>query len=216
MSERGIEIHNGEVVFPEGMPQTIHIGTLALPLTQGEAAQVVLSAVINALALGGAVYAGLFSVHGSVSLTGSLTGLRARTVVDAAIIVTGYAYGIHIEQEVHAAGQLTLTMDGIRLEQYVPTGGLTHTVHGIFITNYIQEQPSSNYYFMRCAENGGVTLDACMMFSLGSGSDATLFLHLASANTAWSNADDKTGGATAGWIKCNVGGVDKYIQLYTA
>ncbi len=215
MSERGIEIHNGEVVFPEGMPQTLHIGTLASPLTQGEAAQVVVSAVINALALGGAIVAGLFSVHGSVSLTGSLRGLHVRTIVDAAIVVTGYNYGIHIEQEVHAAGQVTDMTEGIRIEQYIPTGGLTSSVYSIRISNFIQTAPSS-YHFMRFSENGGVTVTAAFYISIGGGGDITNLFRLLSNTTAWNVAGDITGGANAGFIKCNVGGVDKYIQLYTA
>lgn len=213
MSERGIEIHNGQIILPEGMPQEFHLGTLASPLTQGEAAQVVLSAVINALALGGAIHAGLFSVHGTVSLTGSLTGLHARTEVDAAIVVTGYAYGIHIEQEVFAAGQVTGLMEGIRIEQYIPTGGITLTVHGIYISNYIQTSPTGDYYFIRCAENGGATVSAFMRFSLGGASDADHFMDLAGTESIWAAVGVPTG--EGGWIKIQVNSLDRYILLYS-
>lgn len=213
MSERGIEIHNGQIVFPEGMPQELHLGTEASPITQGEAGQIVVSAVINALALGGAVVAGLFKAIGSVSLTGSLTGVKGYTSVSAGIVVTGYNYGLHSNQDVLAAGQVTTIMDGIRIEQYVQTGGLTFTVHGIFISNYIQTQPSANYFFQRMSENGGVTVEAAFYISVGGAGDIEDLFVLAGTHSAWSGEGNKIGVAH-GWIKCRVAGVDRYIQLY--
>lgn len=213
MSERGIEIHNGEIVFPEGMPQTLHLGTDASPLAQGEAGQVVLSGVINVTALGGTVYAAFFKAIGSVTATADLIGARGATTVNAGIVITGYAYGLHSNQEVLAAGQVTEIMDGIRIEQYVQTGGLTFTVHGIFISNFIQEQPSANYFFQRMSENGGVTVEAAFYISVGGTGDITDTFVLAGTHTAWSGEGNKIGVAH-GWIKCRVGGVVRYIQLY--
>ena len=47
-------------------------GIVASPLTQLVAGQIVHSAVIDAIALGGDVTAGLFRVNASVSMTGNL------------------------------------------------------------------------------------------------------------------------------------------------
>ncbi len=214
MSVRGIEIHNGYLDLPEGMPQTLHMGTEASPLTQGEASQIVLSAVVNALALGGTIVAGLFEVIGSVNLTGHLRGLRAITVVNAGIVVTGDASALKVEQEVHAAGQVTAVMDGIRIEQYIPTGGLSFTVHGIFISNFIQTQPSANYYFTRFSENGGVDVEGVLYCSIGGGGTIENLFVLAYTHNAWAGTGDKSGQPNAGWIKVKVAGVERYIQLY--
>ena len=211
---RGIEIHNGHIIIPAGAINKIHMGTEALPITQQEIGQVVVSAVIEATILGGDVRAGEFIIVATENLTGNLRPLRVKGVVNANIVVTGYAYGIHIEQEVHAVGQVTGNMDGIRLEQYVPTGGITSHVHGIFISNFIQTAPTGNYYFIRAAENGGVTLEAIMYFALGGTSNANYFAILANTKLAWAATADKTGGANVGWIRVLVAGVERFIQLY--
>lgn len=220
MSERGIEIHNGYLDFPEGMPPELHLGTDATPLTQGEAGQIVISAVINALALGGAVHAGFFEVIASVDLTGGLVALKARAVINTGLDVTGTLTGIEIETDVLGTGTVSGIVAGLLIEQYAPaTATITTTLFGIFISNYMQVSPTS-YSFIRCSENGGATLTTLLQFTLGGGatpSDATWFLQVTGvAKTCWATAGDKTGGggAGAGWLRCQVHGQEKYIQLY--
>jgi len=154
MSVRGIEIHNGKVVFPEGMPQTLHMGPEASPLEQGEAGQIVISAVINATVLGGTVEAGLFEVIGSEDLTGDLRGLHAEAIVNTGVTVTGSVWGLHITQQVLGTGKVSSFWEGIRLEMSTSAGAeITGGVCGIFISNFIEGTLGATYHFIRVQEN---------------------------------------------------------------
>ena len=213
MSERGIEIHNGEVVFPEGMPQTVHIGTETTPLTQGEAAQIVISAVINAIALGGVVEAGVFIVVGSVSLAGNLKGLRAGTIINDGITVTGELYGAHIEQTVLGAGVNVGRWEGLRIEMSSALGSTVGIAHGIFMSNYnLGTLSADNYYFIRCQENGTATVHYGLYFRAGTGG-IDYFAMLHGDMDAWCATGHPT--VQHGWIKLMVGGVERWIMLYT-
>ncbi len=162
MSVRGIEIHNGYLDLPEGMPQTLHMGTEASPLTQGEAGQIVLSAVINAIALGGNVAAGIFIVVASVSLTSDLKGLRAGVTVNDGVTVTASGaalnavFGAQINVEILGDGIVTGRTEGLRIEMSSALGSeTTSAFEGIFISNYnLGTQQALGYYMLRMQENG--------------------------------------------------------------
>jgi len=217
MSVRGIEIHNGQVVFPEGMPQEFHLGTEASPLTQGEAAQIVVSAFINAIALGGVVVAGFFAAIASVSLTGELRALRARATVNDGIVVTGSVYGAYIETEVLGAGEITGGYyEGLRIENYVEAGAdisaLQH--YSIFIVNQISSQPAT-YSFIRMSENGPCTIASVFHIYKGAACiDVEYLFHLDGTPTAWISSGGALTGE-AGSLKIRIGSDVRYIQLYT-
>jgi len=219
MSARGIEIHNGELIFPEGMPPELHLGTEASPLTQLEAAQTVISAFINATALGGNVHAGEFGVIATVTRAGEVHGLRAVGEVAGGIVVTGTVRGAIIQTFMNALSEIVSAAyqwEGLRVNMYAEaTSVMNAPIYGIHVNNYITSAPLSNYYFTRFSENGGVTVEALAYVSVGGAGDITNLFVLAGTHTAWAGAGDKTGGANAGWIRVNVAGTTKYIQLYT-
>ncbi len=176
MSERGIEIHNGSIIFPEGSPPELHMGTNASPLTQGVASQIVISAVINALALGGTVVAGLFKAIASVNFTGALRGLRIGTTITDGITVTGSSYGIHLELEVLGTGVVTGSWEGIRIELYNTAGTtLSSDVYGLFINNYQLGTITGSYHMVRLEENGTMIVDSVFFVGV---TDAVNFLTL--------------------------------------
>lgn len=216
MSERGIEIHNGEVVFPEGMPQTLHIGTEASPLTQGEASQIVISAVINAIALGGTVKAGEFIVIASVDMTGNLYPLIAKSIVNDGITVSGFTFGALIETSILGTGIVTApgTWEGLRINMGMAAGAeILEGVRGIFLSGYnLGTIPASSYHFIRCQENGTVTVYCGLYFRAGTGGiDYFALLH--GDHDAWrANCAALTG--ITGRIRVHVGGMERWIQLY--
>lgn len=208
-------------VFDLTVRNSITLGTDAAPITQFSASQIAVQGVINATALGGSVKGANFGVIASVTLTGDLVGVKARAVINTAIDVTGTLTGISIETNVLGTGTVSGIMAGLLIEQYAPaTATITSTMFGIFISNYMQVSPTS-YSMIRCSENGGATLTTLLQFTLGGGaspSDATWFLQVTGvAKTCWATAGDKTGGggAGAGWLRCQIHGSEKYIQLYT-
>lgn len=215
MSERGIEVHNGKVIIPGDAMKQLQLGTWASPLTQVEAGQIVVSAVVNAIALGGDVHGGYFGVKASVSLTGDLRGARARATVNDGIVVTGSVYGAVIETEVLGAGEITAYYEGLRIENYVEAGADISAVahYSIFIANYITSEPSS-YSFIRMSENGASTVRSVFMVSRGGAClDISYIFELTGSNpSAWSGSGTVSG--AAGHLKIRVGAQDKYIALY--
>ncbi len=221
MSERGIEIHNGQVVFPEGMPQEFHLGTEASPLTQGEASQIVLSAVINAIALGGSVEAAVFAVIASVSLTGILTGLRAEAIVNDGITVTptgglhtDSVFGAVITTEILGAGIIGGRWEGLRINISSAVGSESQSaVHGIFISGYnLGTQSADSYYFFRGQENGTYVVHTCFYLRGGSGG-INYFAILHGDTNAWNALGAPS--TQSGWIRLYAGGLVRYIRLYS-
>ncbi|GAH42974.1 unnamed protein product [marine sediment metagenome] len=142
MSERGIEIHNGEVVFPEGMPQTLHLGTEASPLTQGEAEQTIVSAFINATALGGSVHGGQFGAIATVTRTGDIHGLHVLgSVAAGGVVVSGHVRGLYVHTTMEPLAEIldaTYTWEGIRVNMYAEaTSVMNAPIYGIHVNNYI-------------------------------------------------------------------------------
>jgi len=220
MSTRGIEIHNGELVFPEGMPPELHLGTEASPLTQLEAAQVVISAVINAIALGGNVEAGIFKVIASASLTGDLKGLRAGVTVNDGVTVTpsgaalNAVFGAQINVSILGTGIVTGRVEGLRIEMSSALGSETQSAfEGIFISNYnLGTQQPNGYYFIRMQENGTYTVHYAFYIRPGVGGiDYLAFLH--GVHPAWNVVG--TPSVETGWIKLLVGGIDRWLKLYS-
>jgi len=213
MSVRGIEIHNGEVVFPEGMPQTLHIGTETTPLTQGEAGQIVISAVINAIALGGDVEAGAFIVNATISMTGSPRALYAKMDIEAGVVVTGYTRGAFIETNINALGESTSYWSVLKLDMWADATAIVNQLSAIYLSNYVQVQPIYRYTFLDVRENAAVTVDCFAYVGIGAAADITNLFVLPSLKTAWSHATPPPG-AVVGRIAVEVGGVQRYIGLY--
>lgn len=215
MSVRGIEIHNGEVVFPEGMPQTLHMGTEALPLTQGEAAQIVLSAVINAVALGGNVAASYNRVNVSADMTGNIVTLEAKAIVNEDQTLTGNLKGLHVQAELLADGVVNGLVEGATIYVFSAAGcELNSDVRVLYVAGYNLGAviAGGTHEMIRIEENGTMIPDNILGVYTH---DAVNFLHLSPAvpaSGAW-NADGDYTGSAAGYIRVSVGGT-RYIQLY--
>jgi len=215
MSVRGMEIHNGYIAIPEGMAQDVHLGTESSPLTQGEAGQIVVSAIVNATALGGTVKAGEFMVIASVSLTGNLESLRAKTTINDGITVTGTVFGARIGVEVLGAGIVSASYEGIRLEMSSAAGAAMNVgIYGIFISNYIPGTLGSvAYHMLRLQENSTARVQSFIYCRGGPGGvDYAFVLHGGPPGDAWRSTESPTG--AGGFIKVLVGGVARWIQLY--
>ena len=215
-ARRGVEIHNGYVVI--GDAQRILLGTEASPITQGVAGQTVVSAFINAIALGGNVHAGEFGAIATVTRTGEVHGLRALGEVAAGVVVTGTVRGAIIQTSMNALSAIVSAgyqWEGLRVNMYAEATSIMNApIYGIHVNNYITSAPLSNYYFQRMSENGGVTVEACFYVSVGGAGDITRLMVLAGTHTAWQSTGTPVGPA-AGWIAVSVAGVDKAIQLYS-
>jgi len=203
------------------MPQTLHLGTESSPLTQGEASQIVLSAVINAIALGGSVEAAIFAVIASVNLTGILTGLRAEATVNDGITVTptggahtDAVFGAVINTEILGAGIIGGRWEGLRINISSAAGSESQSaVHGIFISGYnLGTQAANNYYFFRAQENGSYTVRYCFYLRGGTGG-IDYFACLHGDMDAWNALG--TPGTASGWIRLMAGGLERWIQLYS-
>lgn len=221
MSERGIEIHNGQVIFPEGMPQEFHLGTEASPITQGEAGQIVVSAVINALALGGSVEAAVFAVIASINLTGILTGLRAETIVNNGVTVTptggahtDAVYGAVITTEILGTGIVGGRLEGLRINISSELNTETQSaVHGVHVSGYnLGAQSITDYYFFRGQENGTYVVNYCF-YLRGGVNGINYFAMLHGDTAAWNPLQNP--GTESGWIRLTVGGLTRWIQLYS-
>jgi len=192
----------------------IELGTSAVPITQSVAGQIVVSAVVNAIALGGTVVAGYFGAKASVSLTGDIKGIRAGATINDGITVTGSLYGIYVETEVLGTGIVTAYYEGIRIENYVESGADISAVahYSIHIANSIGSQPSS-YSFIRMTENAASTVRS--VFYVGKGGacvDISYVFELDGVPSAWGSSQTITG--QAGFLKVRMGAADKYIALY--
>ena len=213
MSVRGIEIHNGQVVFPEGMPQTFHLGTEASPLTQGEAGQIVVSAVINAIALGGDVKAGLFRVNFTVSMTGNPYVLHAIADVKDGIVITGSLRTAYIQSFLGNASQVAYLWEGMRVNMSADAAAIINALSSIIVNNVVNVQPTARYCFLDLREHGAITVDAGIYVGIGVACDMTNLFELIDNKTAWSSGENVPGGA-AGRIAVMVGAQQRYIQLY--
>lgn len=215
MSERGIEIHSGKIVIPGSQIRQIQLGTWASPLTQTLAAQVIVSAVVNAIALGGAVYGAYFGVKGSITATADLVGAFIRAIVNTAVVLTGYVYGLQVAVDVIGTATVSGVIAGVTIEMYSEAGTtLSDPAYAIYISNYNLSTTIVNYSFIRMAENGSITLDSILQIHMGSTSDVTYFMQLSpAAKAGWGST-----GAPAnqsGWLKIALGVNVRYIRLYT-
>ena len=219
MAGRGIEIHNGKVVLPSGNIEQLSLGTWGAPIAQSIAAQIMVGAVIEAVAaLGGDIHGGYFGARVEVAYTGTIRGLRARASVLSNVALTGSLYGIHTEIEL---GGATSTISGVfvghTIEMYTEAGNvITGDVYGIHVNNY-NLATVGVYMMMRLEENGTAIPDAIIGIYVN---DATYFIHLTPAVPAaggWTNVGDRTAGSAtnaAGWLLVDHQGADKYIQLF--
>jgi len=217
MSARGMEIHNGSITFPEGSPPELHMGTEASPLTQGEAGQIVHSAVIDAGVLGGNVAASYNGVNVSADMTGNITTVEANSVVETDVALTGDLRGIetHVQMLGTTASISGFTI-GIQIGMY-SQAGCTHTgdVFGIFINNYQLGTRGGSYSFIRMEENG--TMILTQAFFVGA-TDAQYFMTLRPGTCASGGWDVTTDVATSngkvGILRIDTPVGDKAIQLY--
>jgi len=219
MSERGIEIHNGSVIFPEGSPPELHLGTEASPLTQGEAGQIVFSSVIDAGALGGDVAASYNGVNVSADMTGDITVLEANAVVETDVVLTGHLRGIHTHVQVlGTSGEVTGHTIGHEIGMY-SQAGCQHSsgnIMGFFLNNYLLGTKGiGTYTLLRMEENGTMIVNEAIFIGV---TDAEFFLTLrpgTCSSGGWDMATDvATSNVKAGILRVSTTVGDKAIQLY--
>ncbi|MBA7491249.1 hypothetical protein ES702_01794 [subsurface metagenome] len=221
MSSRGIEIHDGHIIIPAGEINKIHMGTELSPITQQVAGQVVISAVIEAT-LGGAVRSGKFVIIATIDQTAVLIPLTSKVVVNTGVTVTATlgahhpaVFGGQINVEVLGTGIVAGRTEGLRIEMSSALGSETQSAFdGIFITNYnLGTQSANNYHMMDMRENGTYTI-YCFFYLRGGVNGVDYFAELHGDTDAW-----HAHGAPAtqdGWIRLWVGGLLRWIRLYTA
>lgn len=212
MSQRGIEIHNGYLKFPEGSPPEIRMGTAASPLTQSEAGQIQLSAVINALALGGDVTPAYFRVNVTVSMTGSPVALRAIANLAAAIAITGgYLRGAYISTDMSDGASAEYGWDALYISMYQHSGASsTGNTIAITIRNYMAGTLGM-YYFMYMQENAAAVMEGAFYVRVV---DMTnLFYLFPTVTTAWAQTGNPSN--QNGWIKVSLAGNIRYLMLYS-
>jgi len=218
MSVRGIEIHNGYVAIPADMIQKIQLGTWSSPITQGVADQLVFSGVVTAVAaLGGDISGGYFGARVEVAFTGDVRGLRARASVLSDVALTGYLYGIHTEIELGGTSStISGRTSGHTIEIY-SEAGCVHTgdVHGLFVNNYM-DGTVTVYQMLRLESGGSAVPSSIIAVYVNDAEYAFHFTPHTPASLGWSLADDKTGGGGGGtgWLRVDMQGTVKYIQLY--
>lgn len=209
--------------FEQEMRGNLKIGewtaAAVLGIAQYEAGQRLHEVVLQSNALGGASRAGYFANQVTVSVTAVPAALHARMQVPTGVVITGSTYGIHIEQEVTGTGQITLGMEGIRMELYAPNTTDLNIVYGIFMSNTIQSAPTA-YTFIRLDENGGQTVNTAIDIGIGGAGDILNVLTLRGAETAWNATTNPPGGGSGvgsnrGRFAVLVGNEQRWVQLYT-
>ena len=214
LGSRGIEVHDGFITFPTNAVPKIHLGTWASPLSQIEAGQVVVSAVISITALGGEVFPAYFGVKVAADLTSEAYGLRVRAAILDGITHSNRIQGILAEVEFLGTAISNLHKSGIRIEMYAEAGTtLTGDMYGLWLNNYLLSQPTT-YHMIRLTENGSVTVGDAIYVRIGGTADITNLLRIFPAVcTGWSYLIDPPG-AARGRIGVDIGGFQRYLQLY--
>jgi len=133
--------------------------------------------------------------------------------------VLSYPNNKAMDAEIEINGAITLTgevyglLGGISVEAAATIAGLT--LIDIFISSYVLSAPGS-HTFIWCAENGSQAVLRCMAFYIGGTATCTNFLFLSPSNCpggAW-HVDGACTGAQ-GYLKVDMQGTARYIQLYT-
>ena len=186
-----------------------------LGITQYEAGQRLLEVFLEATALGGAARGAYIACQATVAVAAVLGALHARMQVPTGITVTGSTYGLHIEQEITGTGVITGTMEGIRMELYSPGTTTIASAYGMFMTNYVDSNPTGDYAFFRLTENGNSVVRSAFDIRVGGAADITNLFNLPGNPTAW-DAATPAAGASTGRIAVLVAGVQLYLQLWTA
>lgn len=193
----------------------VELGTWASKITQSEAGQSAIMGMIDATALGGDVHGGHFGIAGTVDLTGNLYGVRSRIDVNTGIDITGSIKGVYIEVSLLGTGTISAQLTGMYIETYAEAGTTLANVFGIHYAGSVGKDPTGEYSFMRFSENAASTVNQVMHIYKGvSCVDIEYFLKLSGAASYWSNID-VTHTTSAGFLKVDAGGTDKYIQLFT-
>jgi len=200
--------------------RNIQLGTWDSPKALGIASVKAIQAV-HSVFIAGTSEAIFGGVKGSITSGNlNLIGLHGKTtVLTAKNIGTGYMYGAYIEQEVLGTGTIAGLMEGIRIEQYIEsTTTLTGAIiYGIHIANYINKDTMTSYYFCRFSEDAASTVDAIFLITRGASCLNINYIFELSSGAAV-NAWTTTGtlSTMAGYLKCKVNNLDRYIPLYSS
>ena len=211
---RGIEIHNGYIVIPGGIKGIIG-GTWSSPIAEGVAGKAGIQIIISSVAISGISAGGYFGVKANnASGTLEIAGARARATVLTGITPGGRVSGLWVEVEVLGNAVVSGKMVGVRVELYVESGAtITGDTHGIFVDNYIDSQPTV-YQMVRLEQNGSAIVKHMIAFYTGDAEYAFHFTPHTPTSLGWSLSDDKTGLTNAGWLRVDMQGTIKYVQLY--
>lgn len=153
------------------------------------------------------------NASGDQGLKGVYGLARVPAGIDAG---SGALKGVHGKVEVLATGIVSGRIDGVYAQIYAPTGStMGSDICGLYVDSFVQVQPTGAYELLRLEHNGAVTVEELIGGFVGGDGDISYFLALQpNVCTAWGFSGSKTG-AEAGWLKCWIGGNDRYIQLWT-
>jgi len=160
------------------------------------------------------------SVTRLVSETIDLIGLKATITVPTGVTITrtesvGGVIGARLIADFTGTGAVIGYLGGLLIEHTSAVGSTPGSVgyFGIWISNYHLGTTPTNYFMIRCQENGTAVIQTFFYLRCGSGG-ATYAFWLHGDTTAWQATG--TAATQVGWIKCLVGGFVRYIALYSA
>jgi len=147
------------------------------------------------------------------NVTANIKGSQSQVTVNDGVTLTGEIFGAHISTEVHGDGVVTGRTDGLRIDMGSEAGATLGIVHGIFISGYhLGTLSPDNYFLIRAQENGTATVRCGLYLKVGTGG-IDYFGMLMGTNDGWASGAPNPSVAL-GWIKLQVSGADRWIQLY--
>ena len=197
---RGIEIHNGYISIPDGM-----------------------SVVIATSLTSGTIRGHSTEVKVAADGTVNVDAIRGKATVNADVALAAGAVigGGRFETELGSgAAAVDARIQGLEVAVTIPDdAGTLGQIYGLLMTNYIETDPGG-YTMIRLSEHGPatVTIEDLIHFYIPRAAVTRVFRFDPQNKTdAWASHGDKTGGHTYqnGWLEVLLGGLTRYIQLYT-
>jgi len=165
--------------FEQEMRGNFEQGVWGTGIIEYEADQVLNSIVLATAGIAGDPVAAYVGISVEAAHVGDVRALRVRNAVDAAIVQTGFNYGIHLECEILAAGDVTGNWNAHQIEMWSPSAvAVGGSVFAVRVVNVLTTAPVGDYCFMRFSETGGADVTSAIMIGVGGGSDITDLLTL--------------------------------------
>jgi hypothetical protein len=173
-----------------------------------------MSVAVQTIAATGVQRTAHFAVIAPITRAGNIEAAHLGVTVNTGVVLTGTAFGLHIEANVLGTGQTPQNLEGVRIEVGAAPASNIGNIYGIFMTNFVEAGATYvNYYFMRLVDNGGNIVTAAFQLQVGNGSDMTNLFELTNPCTAWSSTVVPPGPIT-GRIAVRCQGLQFYLPLY--